>query len=102
MSLADRLRDLAERLPAGSSLTLTRDGLLNLAASDGGHADDAAARTDLTVAELAAQRVVWHRADLARRPPLRVDSAPAPHQWQPSYTISHAARCRSTLEGRRP
>jgi hypothetical protein len=31
MSLADSLRELAERLPPGGSLTLTRDGLLNLA-----------------------------------------------------------------------
>jgi len=59
MSLADRLRELAERLPPGGSLTLTRDGLLNLAASDGGQADRAAARADLTVAELAAR---FHRS----------------------------------------
>src|SRR2546425_4544983 len=59
MSLADRLRDLAERLPAGSSLTLTRDGLLNLAASDGGQADQAAVPPDFTVVELAAR---FHRS----------------------------------------
>jgi len=60
MSLADRLRALAERLPPGGSLTLTRDGLLNLATSDGGPADQAAApQADLTVAELAAR---FHRS----------------------------------------
>ena len=30
MNLADRLRELAEHLPPGGSLTLTRDGLLEL------------------------------------------------------------------------
>ncbi len=59
MSLADRLRALADRLPPGGSLTLTRDGLLNLAASDGGQADEAAAPADLTVADLAAR---FHRS----------------------------------------
>jgi hypothetical protein len=54
MNLADRLRDLAERLPPGGSLTLTRDGLLDLAAVDGGQADQAGPQADLTVAELAA------------------------------------------------
>jgi len=29
-SLADRLRELAERLPPGAAVTLTRDGLLEL------------------------------------------------------------------------
>jgi hypothetical protein len=55
MSLADRLRALAERLPPGGSLTLTRDGLLDLAASDGGQADPAAVPADFTVADLAAR-----------------------------------------------
>src|SRR2546425_6357318 len=59
MPLADRVGELAERLPPGGSLTLTKDGLLNLAASDGGQADEAAARADLTVAELAAR---FHRS----------------------------------------
>lgn len=59
MTLADRLRELAERLPPGGSLTLTRDGLLDLAAADGGHADQTAAQADFTVAELAAR---FHRS----------------------------------------
>ncbi len=59
MSLADRLRELAERLPPGGSLTLTRDGLLSLVASEGGQADQATAPADLTVAELAAR---FHRS----------------------------------------
>ena len=59
MSLADRLRALAERLPPGGSLTLTKDVLLNLAASDGGQADQAAVPADFTVAELAAR---FHRS----------------------------------------
>ena len=59
MSLADRLRELAERLPPGGSLTLTRDGLLNLAALDGGQADEAAVPADFTVAELATR---FHRS----------------------------------------
>ena|SRR2546422_821619 len=59
MTLADRLRELAERLPPGGSLTLTRDGLLDLAAVDGGQADQPAAQADFTVAELAAR---FHRS----------------------------------------
>jgi len=59
MTLADRLRELAERLPPGGSLTLTRDGLLNLAALDGGQADEAAVPADFTVAELATR---FHRS----------------------------------------
>ena len=60
MSLAERLRELAERLPSGGSLTLTRDGLLTLAASDGDQADQAVApQADFTVAELAAR---FHRS----------------------------------------
>jgi hypothetical protein len=56
MNLANRLRELAERLPPGTALTLTREGLLALAADD--VAPDAP-QVDLTVAELAAR---FHRA----------------------------------------
>ena len=59
MNLADRLRELAEHLPPGGSLTLTRDGLLDLAAADGGQADQPAADADFTVAELATR---FHRS----------------------------------------
>jgi hypothetical protein len=59
MSLANRLRELAERLPPGGSLTLTRDGLLELAAADGGQGDQPLASADLTIAELA---VRFHRS----------------------------------------
>jgi excisionase family DNA binding protein len=58
VSLAERLRDLAERLPSGGSLTLTRDAILELAAVESGHAETVAA-ADLTVAELAAR---FHRS----------------------------------------
>lgn len=58
MSLGDRLRELAERLPQGGSLTLTREGLLELAANDD-QAEHPAARADQTVAELAAR---FHRS----------------------------------------
>ncbi len=59
MSVANRLRELAERLPLGASLTLTRDGLLELAAEEDG--DDACKtpQADLTVGELTAR---LHRA----------------------------------------
>ncbi len=59
MNLNDRLRELAERLPPGGSLTLTRAGLLELAAVDGGQADQVAPQPDFTVAELAAR---FHRS----------------------------------------
>ena len=59
MNLADRLRQLAEHLPPGGSVTLTRAGLLELAAVDGGQADQAAAPADFTVAELATR---FHRS----------------------------------------
>lgn len=59
MNLADRLRELAERLPPGGFLTLSRDGLLELAAEDDGPAACATLPADLTVAELAAR---FHRA----------------------------------------
>ncbi len=58
MSVGDRLRDLAERLPPGGSLTLTREGLLELAADDG-QSEQPAARADFTVAELASR---FHRS----------------------------------------
>jgi Helix-turn-helix domain len=59
VNLADRLRDLAKRLPTGGSLTLTRDGLLELAATDEGQPDQPAAQPDFTIAELAAR---FHRS----------------------------------------
>jgi excisionase family DNA binding protein len=59
MNVANRLRELAERLPLGASLTLTRAGLLELAAEDDGQAACETPQTDLTVAELAAR---LHRA----------------------------------------
>jgi excisionase family DNA binding protein len=55
MTLADRLRELAERLPLGGSLTLTRDGLLELAAASVGQMNQTPGLADLTAAELAAQ-----------------------------------------------
>ncbi len=58
MNRNDRLRDLAERLPPGGFLTLSRDGLLELAAEDDGPAARATLPADLTVAELAAR---FHR-----------------------------------------
>lgn len=58
MSVGARLRALAERLPQGASLTLTRDGLLELAA-DIDEARAAPPRADFTVVELAAQ---FHRS----------------------------------------
>ncbi len=58
MSIADRLRELAEGLPPGASLTLTRDGLLELAADvEVPHGE--APPVDFTVVELAAQ---FHRS----------------------------------------
>lgn len=59
MILANRLRELAERLPRGGFLTLTRDGLLELAAADGGQDDQPLTPADLTIAELAAR---FHRS----------------------------------------
>ena len=53
MSLAQRLRNLAERLPPGGSLTITREGLLGLATVQDGDADHAAAQAEFTVGELA-------------------------------------------------
>ncbi len=58
MNVGDRLRELAARLPQGASLTLTRDGLLELAA-DIDEARPVPPRTDFTVIELAAQ---FHRS----------------------------------------
>ena len=59
MSAADCLRDLADRLPPGGSLTLTREGLLELAAVDSGHTDQAAEPAEFTVGELA---IRFHRS----------------------------------------
>ncbi len=59
MSLADRLRQLAERLPPGASLTLTRAGLLELAAVDSDQSDEQPVPADVTVAQLAAR---FHRS----------------------------------------
>jgi len=56
-SVADRLRELADRLPTGGSLTLTRDALLELAAVENGQVE-AVAAADLNVAELAARSAV--------------------------------------------
>lgn len=58
-SVVDRLRELAERLPPGGSLVLTREGLLDLAALAGRPVDPSAAPDELTVGELAAR---FHRA----------------------------------------
>ncbi len=53
MKLADRLRELAERLPQGVSVTLTRDGLLGLATEHAQDPDPPAAPGDCTIPELA-------------------------------------------------
>src|SRR5260370_2724237 len=53
VKLADRLRELAERLPQGVSVTLTRDGLLGLATEHAQDPDPPAAGGDCTIAELA-------------------------------------------------
>jgi hypothetical protein len=53
VKLADRLRELAERLPQGVSVTLTRDGLLGLATEHAPDPDPPAAPGDCTIAELA-------------------------------------------------
>jgi len=54
VNLADRLRELAERLPSGASLTLTREGLLGLATKHD-DPDQPLGRPDFTIAELAAR-----------------------------------------------
>lgn len=59
MSVAEHLRELAERLPPGGSLTLTREGLLELATVEGGHADQAADGAEFTVVDLA---IRFHRS----------------------------------------
>jgi excisionase family DNA binding protein len=59
VTLADRLRQLAEALPPGGSLTLTRLGLLELAGADASQADQEVTPVDFTVAELAAR---FHRS----------------------------------------
>ena len=58
-SFADRLRELAERLPPGASVTLTRDGLLELAAVAGGRVEETVPQADFTVGELALR---FHRS----------------------------------------
>ncbi len=55
MNLADRLRELAERLPPGASVTLTRDGLLDLATAHDSDPTAPAVAGDFTIAELAAR-----------------------------------------------
>jgi helix-turn-helix protein len=52
VNLVDRLRALAEQLPPGASLTLTRDGLLGLA-TEHDDPDQPPGRPDFTIAELA-------------------------------------------------
>lgn len=59
MSLVDRLRELAERLPPGASLSVTREGLLELAAGEEHKPDQPQAQGDFTIAELAAR---FHRS----------------------------------------
>jgi excisionase family DNA binding protein len=59
VTIADRLRQLAEALPPGGSLTLTRVGLLELAGADASQADQEVTPADFTVAELAAR---FHRS----------------------------------------
>jgi hypothetical protein len=59
MTLHDRLRELAERLPPGGSVTLTRDDLLDLAVRDEGQPGQPASGADLTIAELAGR---FHRS----------------------------------------
>lgn len=59
VSLAQRLRELAEHLPAGGSLTITRDALLGLAAAGSCGSEHAVAPPDFTVAELAGR---FHRS----------------------------------------
>jgi excisionase family DNA binding protein len=59
VTLADRLRHLAEVLPPGGSLTLTRVGLLELAGADGIQTDQEGTPVDFTVAELATR---FHRS----------------------------------------
>ncbi|HVH67002.1 MAG TPA: helix-turn-helix domain-containing protein [Gemmatimonadales bacterium] len=55
MSLADHLRALAERLPPGACLTLTRDGLLGLATEHANDPDQMVMDGDVTIAQLAAR-----------------------------------------------
>lgn len=58
MNAGDRLRELAERLPQGGSVTLTRDGLLELASGEGGQVEQVIG-TDLTVGEVSER---FHRS----------------------------------------
>ena len=59
MSLSDRLRELADRLPPGGSLTLTRDGLLELAEGEESPRGEPPARADFTITELSER---FHRS----------------------------------------
>jgi helix-turn-helix protein len=59
VSLAKRLRELAEHMPPGGSLTITRDGLLGLATAESRGSEPAVPPTDLTVAELGGR---FHRS----------------------------------------
>lgn len=59
MNAADRLRRLAEHLPPGGSLTLTRAGLLELAGVDSSQSAEEAGTGDFTVAQLATR---FHRS----------------------------------------
>jgi excisionase family DNA binding protein len=59
VSLAKRLRELAEHLPSGCSLTITRDALLGLASAESCGSEHAVAPPDLTVAELGGR---FHRS----------------------------------------
>ena len=92
MSLADRLRQLAERLPARSSLTLTRAGLLELASRRRRPADQAAAQADFTVASSPPSPLRDHtsatgvgdRFEGAVRPPAVATGASRKREWMPS------------------
>jgi hypothetical protein len=59
VSLGDRLRELAERLPPGASLSLTREGLLELAGREEDEPDQPQGQRDFTIADLAAR---FHRS----------------------------------------
>jgi len=58
-SVADRLRELAGRLPPGGSIVLTREGLLDLAAVVASPVETLAAPDEFTVGEVARR---FHRS----------------------------------------
>ena len=58
-SVADRLRELAGRLPPGGSIVLTREGLLDLAAVVASPVEPLAAPDEFTVGEVARR---FHRS----------------------------------------